>query len=230
MNESRELEQLQELIKHFPAEFSVDQAEKANRVARARYEALDNTAVPYLRQNLDEDGISFTTEVCFKLCHFFHKEIFKDITSTAGEFRKSSDSKDGTVFFGGVRQTELRAQFSGSHPKNIIEDLKEAFGFLSKAGGDSAIKNALKFYQKFVFTHPFYDGNGRVARLFVNLYLLHFNLYINWKDLQGKGKFLKKLNYYHKTGMETHFQWWLKFCFPFVHEISEEDVEKDSVS
>lgn len=225
MSESRELEQLQELIKQFPAKFSVDQAEKANRVAQARYEALDNTVIPNLQEKLDEDGISFTSEVCFKLCHFFHYEIFKDITSAAGEFRKFTDSKEGSVYFGGVLQTELRPQFSGSKPKDIEEDLTEAFAFLFKSKEDSAVENALKFYQKFVFTHPFYDGNGRVARLFVNLYLLDFNLYINWKSLQGKGKFLKKLNYYHKTGIEEHFQWWLNFCRYFIHEIGEEDVE-----
>lgn len=223
MSESLELEQLCELIKAFPAEFKPEEAKEANRTARTRYEALDNSLLPDLAKDIEEQNLIISEDLCFNLCLFFHTEIFIGITSIAGKFRSSEHRGGGKVYFGGVKQTEHLPTFEGSKPDQIEPDVREAFNYLLEPPKDGGLENALRFYQKFVKTHPFYDGNGRVARLFVNLYLLRFDLHIDWKNLQDKSDFLNKLNYYHKTGIEEHFQWWLSFCKKYVYQISEED-------
>jgi fido (protein-threonine AMPylation protein) len=64
--------------------------------------------------------------------------------------------------------------------------------------------NALKFYQKFVKVHPFYDANGRIARLITNFYLRDFNVSLNWSKIKASEmKFLHKLNQIHKTEQNT---------------------------
>ena len=219
MGDSAELEQLRELIELFPANFDLNEVEEANRVARTRFDAMDNELVPLLSEVAKEFGV----RQYMNLSHEFHSIIFKDIISINGEFRSSDHDGSGSVYFGGQKRQELRSRFTGSKPENIESDLEEAFTYLLDFESDTPVDDALRFYQKFVFTHPFYDGNGRVARLFVNLYLLAYGKFIDWKNLQDKGKFLSKLNYYHETGKEEHFTWWAKVCYKFFYDISDEE-------
>lgn len=222
MGDSTELEQLRELIELFPANYALDALEEANRVARTRFDAMDNELVPLISK-MAQTSPEFGIKEYISFCRSFHSIIFKDIISINGEFRSSDHDGSGSVYFGGQKRQELRSRFTGSNPENIEADLKEAFKHLLDFESDTPVDDALRFYQKFVFTHPFYDGNGRVARLFVNLYLLAYGKFIDWKNLQDKGKFLSKLNYYHETGKEEHFRWWAKICYKFVYDISDED-------
>lgn len=190
MGESSELLQLQELIELFPSEYSIENVAEANRLARTRFDALDNEIIPSIAQSIRPDGYQLDTDKCFELCRLFHYIIFKGIISINGEFRKRQHKEGGRVYFGGQRHQEIRAQFSGSTPELIEENLAEAFQYLIEADSTIPISNAFRFYQKFVKTHPFYDGNGRIARLLVNLYMHTYDKFVDWKNLQDKSKFL----------------------------------------
>lgn len=223
MNESSELEQLRELIELFPENFSTDKVKEASRLARTRFDALDNEIIPAIAETDEKNFDIFSIDSCFAYCFLFHDFIFKDIISISGEFRNRNHPEKGFVYFGGQKHQEVRSRFTGSPPDRITSDLSIAFNHLYGINSDSPVDDALRFYQKFVSTHPFYDGNGRIARLFVNLYLYQYRLFIDWKNLQSKGAFLKKLNTFHESGLENHFEWWAKVCYKFVHEISHED-------
>lgn len=220
MSDSRELEQLRELIEVFPAKFSVNDLEEANALLKARYDVLDDRITPILIDQLSEEILP---QEYIRACRAFHNFLFKDIISIAGEFRKQDHDGAGSVYFGGQKKQELKSQFWGSTPGNIEDDLNEAFSFLTDFNVEEATNNAFRFYQKFVFTHPFYDGNGRIARLFVNAFLSIFDKFVDWKNLQTKGDFLRKLNYYHKTQIEKHFGYWMTICEKHIYEISDED-------
>lgn len=227
MSESLELEQLSDLIEAFPANYSKDDLKDALNVLKTRYDVLDNVVLPELMESLELASEAITVDTYINMCKAFHKILFKDVISIAGEFRSSDHPSNGSVYFGGQKRQELTVQFSGSPPDHITEDLQTAFEFITVDTPDNPLENALRFYQKFVFTHPFYDGNGRIARLFVNLYLGWFEQFIDWKNLQKQNKFLKKLNYYHNTGIDEHFSWWMKLCNKYVYQISDEDERNE---
>ena len=92
-----------------------------------------------------------------KLHHLFYRKIDAD---NAGHYRKSK------VFI------------SGSHyplpdPREVPNLIKELIVSIEKnRGSEHPVLTAAKAHLEFVFIHPFVDGNGRVARLVMNLILL----------------------------------------------------------
>lgn len=58
------------------------------------------------------------------------------------------------------------------NPMKVPELMAEFFAWLCKENNDHPVKIAAVAHFKFVSIHPFVDGNGRVARLLMNLLLL----------------------------------------------------------
>ena len=74
---------------------------------------------------------------------------------------------------GFYRRGAVRISGTNYLPPNSIKvpDLMKEVYLLLNLKGD-VIKRASKIHQKFVDIHPFVDGNGRTARLLLNLYLM----------------------------------------------------------
>ena len=97
----------------------------------------------------------------------FHKQLFEGILNNAGEYRKSTDPNKGEVFFGPSTN-----QFAGADPSMIESMLRQNISTLTLSSPDP-VYVAAKFYQRFVYIHPFNDGNGRIARFIVEVYLIY---------------------------------------------------------
>ena len=74
---------------------------------------------------------------------------------------------------GFYRRGAVRISGTNYLPPNSIKvpDLMKEVYLLLNLKGD-VIERASKIHQKFVDIHPFVDGNGRTARLLLNLYLM----------------------------------------------------------
>ncbi|MGV8176377.1 MAG: Fic family protein [Candidatus Bilamarchaeaceae archaeon] len=75
----------------------------------------------------------------------------------AGFYRKSGVRISGT-------------NYVPPNPSKVPELMKEVYAFLNSRG--EPIEIGALIHQKFVDIHPFIDGNGRSARLLLNLYLM----------------------------------------------------------
>jgi fido (protein-threonine AMPylation protein) len=219
--EKSEKAYLAELVRDFPPEKNID-LEEAWKNLQSRYNILEQQQSQFL-DFIHSGKVSFKSSFNL-LCQAFHIFLFAEILSNAGEFRKASDPNNGFVGFGReVTRNPSTSQFKGSSPVVIESELNQAFQLLSEIENDP-ICASIRFYQRFVRIHPFYDGNGRVARVLLTLYLSHHGYYPLWKKLEEtkKNEFLKKLNACHfrekEKSFETYFGYLCNFWRNFVIE------------
>ena len=88
---------------------------------------------------------------------------------TPGEFRTSQN------WIGGAGSTLKNSRYIPPNPEDMIECLSDFEKFMNEDDGmDPLIKVALLHYQ-FETIHPFLDGNGRLGRLLITLFLMGMN-------------------------------------------------------
>lgn len=106
-----------------------------------------------------------STDLTQKLHHDLMLGFDKD---TLGKFR------DGPVFVGHKTKIEIVVKHNPPfHTKTQIENaLKEIYGWLSNKDDLHPLIKAGIFHHEFAYIHPFFDGNGRLARILTTYYLL----------------------------------------------------------
>ncbi|MCK9537097.1 MAG: Fic family protein [Bacilli bacterium] len=162
--------------------------------------------------------------ICSRYIKQIHEVLMNGVRGNEkhpGEFRKTQN------WIGAINSTIKNAKFI---PPNV-EDMEECMSFLEKyinedSNIDELIKIALIHYQ-FETIHPFLDGNGRIGRLLIIIYLMSKSklsypcLYISY--------YLKRnqLEYYDRMSAvrnrDDYIQW-IDFFLQGIIEISQESI------
>lgn len=197
---SHEIPYLTELLGHFGLD-SAMRGEEALRLVERNHEMLEQFRTEIQRWiELEQERGKDAQEMFLALSQIVHQWLFKGILVNAGQFRDMSDSMNGQVFFGGDSPKTGEPKFKGTTSDKIEAELQVAFRHLNRPLQDTPEACAILFYAEFVAIHPFYDANGRVARLLVNFFLASYGKAVFWAALKQKeGKFLRKLNACHST-------------------------------
>lgn len=124
----------------------------------------DNILEAFLKYTMSPEqikGILFDTQFLQQL----HKDMFGNVWSWAGEFRRTQTSI-------GIEAINIRQSLY-----QLMDDLKfwkEAWDYK---------ETATRLHYSLVKIHPFLNGNGRVARLFTDLWLLSIGKeMLEWGD------------------------------------------------
>lgn len=167
-------------------------------------------------------------EFAIKWLHLF---LYDAILSNAGNYRLSSDPQGGLINFGGQKRNEALPKYQGSSPSNIKSDVQKSLSYLVGETADP-IESALRFYQAFVRCHPYYDGNGRIGRLIVTLFLRFHDLHVLWSEMEagGNSKFIKKLNHCHDRQGQPNFDQYLSYLVDYFRKYVRPFSEYDDVA
>ena len=163
--------------------------------------------------------------LCNRLIKEAHKVLLAGVrgqNKCPGEFRHSQN------WIGGAGSTLQNARYI---PPSV-EDMQQAMSDLEKYINsednlDVLIRAGLIHYQ-FETIHPFLDGNGRIGRLLITLFLMEQKvlttpaLYISY--------FLKKnrIEYYDRMSevrLKGNYEQWVKFFLEAVYESAKDAVE-----
>jgi len=213
-----ELATITDLLKDFAVDQSIT-AEEVYETSWSRFNTLDQAPL----HEIFKEGfwVKFLHRPLYaKLPIAFHKFIYEGLFTFAGNYRISDDPLSGRIYFGRQNAQQRKPPFTGSSPKEIEMEVFEAAWFL-KRRTKNPLYQAVRFYQKFVYVHPFYDANGRIGRLITNMYLANHNMIVSWSEFDGKSKFLKKLNRCHLNPTEETFGYLVDYLRGFTLPLSD---------
>ncbi len=160
-------------------------------------------------------------------CRLFreiHEILMNDVRGSEknpGEFRRSQN------WIGPQGSTLKNARYIPPNVEDMVEAMSELEKFLNEEDDmDLLIKIGLAHYQ-FETIHPFLDGNGRIGRLLISLFLIerkilsHETLYISYFLKRNRIEYYDRLMEVRTKG---NFEQWIKFFLLAVYESAEDSI------
>ena len=163
--------------------------------------------------------------LCNRLIREIHGVLMEGVRGQEkypGEFRRTQN------WIGGAGSTLKNARYI---PPNV-EDMNAAMSALeaymnAEEALDPLIRTALIHYQ-FETIHPFLDGNGRVGRLLITLFLMEKNLlskpalYISYFLKQNRIEYYDRMSEVRRTG---NYEQWIMFFLRAVAESAADAID-----
>ena len=176
-------------------------------------------ATKYAIQRLD------TLPLCSRLLLETHEVLLSGVRGrekNPGEFRKSQN------WIGGSGSTIKTARYIPPDVLYMQEALSDLEKYMNTDGGlDDLIKIALIHYQ-FETIHPFLDGNGRVGRLLIVLYLLEKKviktpaLYLSFYLKENRIEYYDRMTAVRESG---DYEQWIKFFIEGIYVSGQSAIE-----
>ncbi len=162
--------------------------------------------------------------ICNRLLKETHEILMQDVRGgekSPGEFRRSQN------WIGPAGSTLKDARYIPPSPEDMIEAMSDLEKFINSENDlDPLIKIALIHYQ-FETIHPFLDGNGRIGRLLIALFLIekkllsHETLYISYFLKQNRIEYYDRLI---EVRMKGSFEQWIKFFLLAASESAQDAI------
>lgn len=166
-----------------------------------------------------------TLPLCNRLIKETHAVLLSGVRGgekTPGEFRISQN------WIGGQGSTLKNARYIPPNPQDMDEAMSDLEKYMNSDDDlDPLIRAALIHYQ-FETVHPFLDGNGRVGRLLITLFLMQMNvlsnpaLYISCYLKQNRIEYYDRMTEVRKNGS---FEQWITFFLRAVAETAEDAID-----
>ena len=176
-------------------------------------------ATKYAIQRLD------TLPLCSRLLLETHEVLLSGVRGrekNPGEFRKSQN------WIGGSGSTIKTARYIPPDVLYMQEALSDLEKYMNTDGGlDDLIKIALIHYQ-FETIHPFLDGNGRMGRLLIVLYLLEKkviktpSLYLSFYLKENRIEYYDRMTVARESG---DYEQWVKFFIEGIYVSGQSAIE-----
>ena len=139
-----------------------------------------------------------------------------------GEFRRSQN------WIGGPGSTLKTARFIPPAPEDMDTAMSDLEKYIwAETGQDDLIRAALIHYQ-FETIHPFLDGNGRIGRLLIILYLMERKvltapaLYISYFLKRNRTEYYDRMTEVRKSG---NYEQWVHFFLQAIEECARDAIE-----
>lgn len=162
--------------------------------------------------------------ICNRLLQETHAILMSGLRGNEkypGEFRRSQN------WIGPAGSNLKTAKYIPPMPEDMLDAMSDFENFINHEDDlDALIKIALIHYQ-FETIHPFLDGNGRIGRLLIALFLREQKLlsrdtlYISYYFKRNRIEYYDRLNEVRQKG---NFEQWIKFFLLAVDESSQDAI------
>lgn len=163
--------------------------------------------------------------LCSRLIRETHAVLMQDVRGSdknPGEFRTSQN------WLGPAGSTIRTARYIPPHPEDMVRAMSDLEKFIHAEGRmDPLVKSALIHYQ-FETIHPFLDGNGRIGRLMIPLFLIA-NGWMHSESLCVSYYFKRnRVEYYDRINdvrLNGSYEQWVRFFVEAVSESARDSIE-----
>lgn len=163
--------------------------------------------------------------LCNRLLRETHGVLMQGVRGqdkSPGEFRRSQN------WIGGYGVSLKNAKYIPPCPQDMIQAMSDLEKYINTDEGTNLLIRVALIHYQFETIHPFLDGNGRVGRLLIMLFLLDKKvlttptLYISY--------FLKKYRheYYSRLSdvrIKGDFEQWIKFFLRAIDESAQDAIQ-----
>lgn len=166
-----------------------------------------------------------TLPLCNRLIKETHAVLMEGVRGqekNPGEFRYSQN------WIGGQGSTLRNARYIPPNPEDMVDAMSDLEKYMNGEDSlDPLIQAALIHYQ-FETTHPFLDGNGRVGRLLITLFLMEKkilsapSLYISYFLKMNRVEYYDRMTQVRKTG---DYEQWVLFLLQALSDSAEDAIQ-----
>ena len=166
-----------------------------------------------------------TLPLCNRLIKETHAVLMEGVRGqekNPGEFRYSQN------WIGGQGSTLRNARYIPPNPEDLVDAMSDLEKYMNGEDSlDPLIQAALIHYQ-FETTHPFLDGNGRVGRLLITLFLMEKkilsapSLYISYFLKMNRVEYYDRMTQVRKTG---DYEQWVLFFLQALSDSAEDAIQ-----
>lgn len=165
-----------------------------------------------------------TLPLCNRLIKETHAVLLESVRGqekNLGEFRYSQN------WIGGQGSTLKNARYIPPNPEDMLTAMSDLEKYINSDDTlDPLIQAALIHYQ-FETTHPFLDGNGRVGRLLITLFLMEKDilstpaLYISYYLKMNRIEYYDRMTQVRRTG---DYEQWISFFLQAFADSAEDAI------
>ena len=139
-----------------------------------------------------------------------------------GEFRNSQN------WIGGYGSTLKTAKYIPPCPQDMIDAMSDLEKYINSEDDTNILIRAALIHYQFESIHPFLDGNGRIGRMLIMLFLMDRKilttptLYISYFLKKYQSEYYTRLSEVRTRG---NFEQWIKFFLRAVDESAQDAVQ-----
>ena len=201
---------------------------------------LDDILSPYVDTNVNQDvsdvvnyikatefAINRLKELplCSRLIRETHAVLLQDVRGnekSPGEFRYSQN------WIGGSGSTIKNARYIPPNPEDMLDAMSDLEKFINSDTSLNPLIAAALIHYQFETIHPFLDGNGRVGRLMITLFLMERKvlstpaLYISYYLKMNRIEYYDRMSEVRKSG---DYEQWIRFFLDALSEAAKDAIE-----
>ncbi len=160
--------------------------------------------------------------LCNRLIRETHAILMEGVRGqekNPGEFRRSQN------WIGGQGSTLKNARYIPPSPENMLEAMSDLEKYINAEDNLHLLIRAALIHYQFETIHPFLDGNGRIGRLLITLFLMEKKvlntpaLYISYFLKKNRVEYYDRMTEVREKG---NYEQWIKFFLLALLESAED--------
>ncbi|MFM2375398.1 MAG: cell division protein Fic [Bacteroidota bacterium] len=205
-------------ILQYEADFDVDAAENPDKVRSEVFETVLYQRALSNAQKAMQDGYPLSQH----LVRTIHQQLLsfgRGAEKSPGQYKTAQNYLADKI--------KQKIEFIPISPEKLIDGMEALFTYLNESNDPVLIKTAV-MHLEFEALHPFKDGNGRIGRMLITLYLWstqsisapHF--YISGYMEEHKDEYIDTMR---KVSSDGNWEEWCNFFFRAIEEQASKNIQ-----